>query len=160
MSGRTVGVAAVAGLVAGALAGAGCRVETGLPATLPEKKYETARALVQAIPREKALDALRTCFARCRVPNGQRMKATLAADRFQWGWVLPSPIGSADSYDFDLAYAEVAPRIVDLSSIGGRLGIKLQKGGEDVPYAYFAPASMDDAEMILDCFTVLAKPGG
>ena len=147
-------------LALAALCAGGCmRVETSLPESLPEKKYATARAVTATIPREQALSKLEAVLARSRMPNGMRLKAKLAPDRLQWAWKLVLPLGNVERHEFDFAYAEVAPKIVDLSSLGGRIGVKFQKGGADVPYAYLATTSEEDAETILDCFAVLSRPG-
>ncbi len=148
-------------LVGPAILAAGClRVDLGLPETLPEKKYETTHAVAASVPRDQALKRLGEVLARCRMPNGQRMKPTLGPARFQYAWRFILPMSPTETHSYDFAYAEVTPKIVDLSSMGGRVGVKFVQGGVDVAYGYVNVGSVEDAETILDCFAVLAKPAG
>lgn len=138
------------------LVASGCvSVDTNLPASLPEYRYATPRAVVAAIDPGAARRVLGEALARARAPTNDPLQHTVGERRFSFHWTFSIPLQPDQVHEFDFAYDEVTPKIVDFRSLGGSFGVSLRKGGQDVPYAYFITATLADAETISDALAVL-----
>jgi hypothetical protein len=159
------GAASLAALLALVLAlFPGCvSVDSGLPATVPEHRYATPRAVMLAIPPERARVVLGQMLSRARSPWNDPISHAEATDRFTFSWSAGTTntgafVSRRESHDFDFRYAEVEAVPVDMTQVGGQYGVKLRRGGEDVPYAYVCLARLEDAETLCDALAILRRP--
>ena len=143
-------------LAASALLASCVTVDAALPPTLPRYEYDVPRELAAAIPEDRARTVLADVFALTTRMSTNRDPPVVEDEGFSFRMELEEGFGyEGYSFDFHFRFDEVTPVIVDMKPIGGRYGVKFQRDGVDVPYAYLMTQTLSDAETIVDALAAL-----